>query len=126
MVCKVSDILEEGIKVRNEWKSTDGIIGNCHEICKDLNNRLKKKGCKGAIVVGEIGTNLYWTIKHYWLLVRGNKIVGFNGLVIIDPSIDQFSSENAMDGIVDVDLGVNLPEVGIFTKQDREWNFYNP
>jgi len=37
----LNKIIEEAKKIRQRYINEDGIIGNCHEICLDLNKKLK-------------------------------------------------------------------------------------
>lgn len=112
-------LLDISNQVLNEYniKERKELVGNCTWLAKSLKEKLKSKGVENVrIVEGEIGKENHLTTKHMWLEI-GNKI-------IVDPSFGQFDTRIASKGLVDVDLGNNLPWVGIFTPKDDKFEWY--
>jgi len=106
-------------------KNYDCVIGECHSLSKDLLKELSKSGCPAQMMVGAVGKEPHLTSKHFWIYIKGEYVEGVDAeFVFVDPTIDQFRTENAQKGRVDIDLGTNLPEVGIFTPCDDEYNWY--
>lgn len=131
---KVEDVRNIAYKVLDEWEGEGmefedcKIIGDCTFIAKELVKELKKKGYPASYVYGYIGKSPYEVSKHAWVRMRGSYFEGIddNSPVIVDPTISQFRSDIASQGLVDVDLGTNLPKVGIYSKKDEEFGWYNP
>ncbi|KXB07385.1 hypothetical protein AKJ51_01445 [candidate division MSBL1 archaeon SCGC-AAA382A20] len=128
----IADVRNIAYEVIDKWEDEDveycKLTGNCTFIAKKLVEELEKEGYSASYVFGYIGKNPYEVSRHAWVRMRGSYFEGINdeNPVIIDPTISQFRSELASQGIVDVDLGTNLPEVGIYTKGDEEFEWYNP
>lgn len=102
-----------------------GVAGQCDFVTTDMNEALKDFGCGGEVKFGLIGKDGKTT--HYWLELSSNKVKNIeNGPVIVDPTIKQFSNENEEIGMVDIGLAPSeeLPEVGIFTPTDSQYDWY--
>lgn len=108
---------DENLDIGKRW--------DCYTLSREMAEKLKERGYDANRVEGLIGKEPHLTDRHAWVSLPSDQVEGYEeGPIYVDPTIGQFSSERAREGLVNVDLGVGLPEVGIYSPKDRKWEWY--
>lgn len=128
----VNKIRTLGKTVREKAGIKDGTdsFSTCHETCKTLLNELSDHDIEAWLLEAHMGEERETHYCLYLPIGAVTDIPGKDGGVVVDPTLDQFCTENARAGKTDVDFGPceSLPAVAIYPPgaEERTVSYFRP